>query len=56
MNEFAKEQEDKLREYYNKRINQDEYIEILNKMNQNINMKNYSLLNMKNNININIKK
>ena len=56
MNEFAKEQEDKLREYYNKRINQDEDIEILNKMNQNINMKNYSLLNMKNNININIKK
>ena len=55
MNEFAKEQEDKLREYYNKRINQDEDIEILNKMNQNINMKNYSLLNMKNNINITVK-
>ena len=58
MNEFSKEQENKLREYYNKRINQDEDIEMLNQMsqNQNQNMKNYSLLNIgksKNNQRIN---
>ena len=48
MNEFSKEQENKLREYYNNRINQDEDIEMLNKMNQNQNMKNYSILNVGN--------
>ena len=48
MNEFSKEQENKLREYYNNRINQDEDIELLNKMSQNTNMKNYSLLNLGN--------
>ena len=56
MNEFSKEQENKLREYYNKRINQDEDIEMLNQMSRNQNMKNYSLLNIgktKNNQRIN---
>ena len=48
MNEFSKEQENKLREYYNNRLNQDEDIEMLNKMTQNQNMKNYSLLNIGN--------
>ena len=48
MNEFSKEQENKLREFYNNRINQDEDLEMLNKMNQNQNMKNYSLLNIGN--------
>ena len=48
MNEFSKEQENKLREYYNNRMNQDEDIEMLNKMNQNQNMKNYSILNVGN--------
>ena len=48
MNEFSKEQENKLREYYNNRLNQDEDIEMLNKMSQNPNMKNYSLLNIGN--------
>ena len=51
MNEFAKEQEDKLREYYNNRLNQDEDMEMLNNMNKqntNINIKNYSLLNVLN--------
>ena len=51
MNEFAKEQEDKLREYYNNRLNQDEDMEMLNKMNKqntNTNIKNYSLLNVLN--------
>jgi hypothetical protein len=48
MNEFSKEQENKLREYYNNRLNQDEDIEMLNKMSQNQNMKNYSLLNIGN--------
>ena len=54
MNEFAKEQEDKLREYYNNRLNQDEDLELLNQMNnnnQNTNIKNYSLLNVINNNN-----
>ena len=49
MNEFAKEQEDKLREYYNNRLNQDEDMEMLNNMNKqntNTNIKNYSLLNV----------
>ena len=46
MNEFSKEQENKLREFYNNRINQDEDLEMLNKMSQNQNMKNYSLLNI----------
>ena len=47
MNEFAKEQENKLREYYNSRLNQDEDMEMLNNMNnQNDNIKNYSLLNV----------
>ena len=64
MNEFAKEQEDKLREYYNNRLNQDEDLELLNQMNnnnQNTNIKNYSLLNVINtnnntkNKNLNIK-
>ena len=51
MNEFAKEQEDKLREYYNNRLNQDEDMEMLNNMNKqntNTNIKNYSLLNVLN--------
>lgn len=48
MNQFSKEQENKLREYYNNRLNQDEDIEILNKMSQNQNLKNYSLLNIGN--------
>ena len=48
MNEFSKEQENKLREYYNNRKNKDEDIEMLNKMSQNQNMKNYSLLNIGN--------
>ena len=51
MNEFAKEQEDKLREYYNNRLNQDEDMEMLNNMNKqntNTNIKNYSLLNVSN--------
>ena len=48
MNQFSKEQENKLREYYNNRLNQDEDIELLNKMSQNQNMKNYSLLNVGN--------
>ena len=51
MNEFAKEQEDKLREYYNSRLNQDEDMEMLNNMNKqntNTNIKNYSLLNVLN--------
>ena len=49
MNEFAKEQENKLREYYNSRLNKDEDMEMLNKMNnQNENMKNYSILNVLN--------
>ena len=48
MNEFSKEQENKLREYYNNRINQDEDVELLNKISQNTNMKNYSLLNLGN--------
>ena len=48
MNEFSKDQENKLREYYNSRINQDEDMELLNKMSQNSNMKNYSLLNLGN--------
>ena len=48
MNEFSKEQENKLREYYNNRMNKDEDIEMLNKMSQNQNMKNYSLLNIGN--------
>ena len=48
MNEFSKEQENKLREYYNNRLNQDEDIEMLNKMSQNPNMKNFSLLNIGN--------
>ena len=47
MDEFAKEQENKLREYYNGRLNKDEDMEMLNKMNnQNDNMKNYSILNI----------
>lgn len=47
MNEFAKEQENKLREYYNSRLNKDEDMEMLNNMNnQNDNLKNYSLLNV----------
>ena len=47
MNEFAKEQEDKLREYYNSRLNKDEEMEKLNNINnQNDNMKNYSILNV----------
>ena len=47
MNEFAKEQEDKLREYYNSRLNKDEEMEKLNSINnQNDNMKNYSILNV----------
>ena len=49
MNEFDKEQENKLREYYNSRLNKDEDMEMLNKMNnQNENMKNYSILNVLN--------
>ena len=51
MNEFAKEQEYKLREYYNNRLNQDEDMEMLNNMNKqntNTNIKNYSLLNVLN--------
>jgi len=49
MNEFAKEQEDKLREYYNNRLNKDEEMEKLNNINnQNDNMKNYSILNVLN--------
>ena len=49
MNEFAKEQEDKLREYYNSRLNKDEEMEKLNNINnQNDNMKNYSILNVLN--------
>ena len=48
MNEFSKEQENKLREYYNNRINKDEDIEMLNKMSQNQNIKNYSILNIGN--------
>ena len=49
MNEFAKEQENKLREYYNNRLNKDEDLEILNNMNnQNDNLKNYSILNVLN--------
>ena len=48
MNEFSKDQENKLREYYNSRINKDEDMELLNKMSQNSNMKNYSLLNLGN--------
>ena len=48
MNEFSKEQENKLREYYNNRLNQDEDMEMLNKMSQNQNMKNYSILNIGN--------
>ena len=49
MDEFAKEQENKLREYYNSRLNKDEDIEMLNNMNnQNDNMKNYSILNVLN--------
>ena len=49
MNEFAKEQENKLREYYNNRLNKDEDLEMLNNMNnQNDNMKNYSILNVLN--------
>ena len=47
MNEFAKEQEDKLREYYNSRLNKDEDLEKLNNVNNpNYNMKNYSILNI----------
>ena len=47
MNEFAKEQENKLREYYNNRLNKDEDMDMLNNMNnQNDNIKNYSLLNV----------
>ena len=52
MNEFSKDQENKLREYYNSRINQDEDMELLNKMSQNSNMKNYSLLNLGNKKNV----
>ena len=53
MNEFAKEQENKLREYYNGRLNKDEDMEMLNKMNnQNDNMKNYSILNVLNKKNV----
>ena len=48
MNEFSKEQENKLREYYNNRLNQDEEVELLNKMNQEQNIKNYSILNLGN--------
>ena len=48
MNEFSKEQENKLREYYNNRLNQDEDMEMLNKMSQNQNIKNYSILNIGN--------
>lgn len=49
MNEFAKEQEDKLREYYNSRLNKDEEMGKLNNINnQNDNMKNYSILNVLN--------
>ena len=49
MNQFSKEQENKLREYYNSRLNKDEDMEMLNKMNnQNENMKNYSILNVLN--------
>ena len=48
MNEFSKEQENKLREYYNNRINKEEDIEMLNKMSQNQNIKNYSILNIGN--------
>ena len=48
MNQFSKEQENKLREYYNNRLNQDEDIELLNKMSQNQNIKNFSLLNVGN--------
>ena len=48
MNEFSKEQENKLREYYNNRMNKDEDIEMLNKMSQNQNIKNYSILNVGN--------
>ena len=52
MNEFSKDQENKLREYYNSRINQDQDMELLNKMSQNSNMKNYSLLNLGNKKNV----
>ena len=50
MEEFAKEQENKLREYYNSRLNKDEDIEMLNNMNNqnDNNMKNYSILNVLN--------
>ena len=48
MNEFSKEQENILREYYNNRLNQDEDMEVLNKMSQNQNIKNYSILNIGN--------
>ena len=47
--ELAKEQENKLREYYISRLNKDEDMEMLNNMNnQNDNMKNYSILNVLN--------
>ena len=50
MEEFAKEQENKLREYYNTRLNKDEDMEMLNNMNNqnDNNMKNYSILNVLN--------
>ena len=50
MEEFAKEQENKLREYYNSRLNKDEDMEKLNNMNNqnDNNMKNYSILNVLN--------
>ena len=50
MEEFAKEQENKLREYYNSRLNKDEDMEMLNNMNNqnDNNMKNYSILNVLN--------
>ena len=50
MEEFAKEQENKLREYYNNRLNKDEDMEMLNNMNNqnDNNMKNYSILNVLN--------
>ena len=50
MEEFAKEQENKLREYYNIRLNKDEDMEMLNNMNNknDNNMKNYSILNVLN--------
>ena len=50
MDELAKEQENKLREYYNSRLNKDEDMEMLNNMNNknDNNMKNYSILNVLN--------